>query len=74
MVEMTIHRKWFFVHKNGKLLLDWGQGKAQEVLSGQFISYVPKDYVHAVKDEMLVGLMETGKVIRFDQEQVVIRS
>ena len=71
---MVINRKWFFVMNNGKLVLDWGQGKAQEVTSGKFVSYVPKNYAHAVEDQELIELVEKNRIVRFDQEKVVLKS
>lgn len=71
-VILNINRKWFFVLKNGVVAMDWGDGLAQEVISGKYLKYEDGDWDHAILDAELRELVETRRVVRFDDEKVAV--
>ncbi len=69
---MWINRKWFFMLNDGTVALDWGEGMAQELLSGEFICYGPDEYGHVLTNDELKILVKTGRVASFTPNQAAI--
>ena len=71
---MWINRKWIFMLKDGTATLDWGEGMAQKLLSGEFTCYTPDEYSHVLRDEEMLPLIEAGRITSFNAQQVAIRA
>lgn len=69
---MWINRQWIFKLKDGTIALDWGEGMAQELLSGEFICYAPDEYGHVLLEEEFSSLLDAGRVSTFNREQAAI--
>ncbi|GAB4580022.1 MAG: hypothetical protein Fur0022_27610 [Anaerolineales bacterium] len=69
---MWINRTWIFALADGRPALDWGEGLAQHLLSGEFICYLPEEYGHLLDDDELTALVAVGRVAEFNATQVAI--
>lgn len=69
---MWINRKWMFTLKDGTAALDWGEGVAQALLSGEFVSYTADDYSHLLRDDEMSLLVSAGRVAGFNDQQAAI--
>jgi hypothetical protein len=56
--------------KNNNIVVDWGNGTGQDVLSGQFSPLEERDVSHTTLDEELEILRKSGLVADFDTTQV----
>ena len=68
-----VSRGLVFVLKSGEVVLDWGDGRVQDILSGDFISFEERNYSHAVTDSELESLKVNGRVESYDQRTVYLR-
>ncbi len=57
---------------NGTSALDWGDGMAQELLSGAFICYSADEYGHVLTHDELTSLVQAGRVASFTPNQAAI--
>lgn len=69
---MWINRKWVFALTNGILALDWGEGMAQDLITGAFICYTPEEYGHLLDEDELTTLISDGRVSQFNADQAAI--
>jgi hypothetical protein len=56
--------------RDSSIVVDWGNGICQEVLSGRFYPIEEKDVSHTTLDEELEILRKSGLVENFDNLQV----
>ncbi len=70
----TLNRGWLLALKDGRVVVDWGEGIFQDITSGQFIESVDLIGSHTVRVEELVWLKRTGQVLDFDEAQVFVSS
>lgn len=71
---IAVNRQWVCVLRNGAIVLDWGDGKAVDMISGDFIPYEPKSFSHAVQDDELETLKHMGRVSSYDAINVYLTS
>ncbi|NUM47258.1 MAG: hypothetical protein HUU38_21365 [Anaerolineales bacterium] len=69
-IIMWINRQWVISLTNGTAALDWGEGMAQDLLSGEFLCYSAEEYGHTLRDEDLTALHASGRVASFTALQV----
>lgn len=69
---MWINRKWLFAPTHGTPALDWGEGMAQELISGVFFRCPPEEHDHLLSDAELTALIATGRVAEFNANQAAI--
>jgi hypothetical protein len=69
-----VDRQWISVLMDGRLVLDWGEGLVQDILSGDFVFVEKSEYSHPIRDDELDILVRAGRVERFDTRQVSIYS
>lgn len=72
-VLMPINRNWFF-RKESSFYLDWGEGLAQELLTGAFVLLANDDHRVTLVDADLSFLASQGRVASFDADRVVVRA
>lgn len=68
---MWINRIWIFTLADGTPAIDWGEGMAQELVSGKFV-YVPGTRGHALLDDELDALRAAGHIAQFTETQVAL--
>ncbi len=71
---MPINRQWIYILRNGTPVFDWGDGLAQDLMSGDFLDYEKNDISHPIQDNELEMLKRAGRVERFDAGQVYVFS
>lgn len=57
-----INRQWVIVLKDGDIVIDWGDGLFQDVITGDFLPVLEKDVSHHILDEELDWLTRIGRV------------
>lgn len=58
--------------KTGEVVVDWGDGRVQDVLTGDFLDYDEHNYGGAVQDTDLAHLQRNGRVEFFDARTVYL--
>ena len=69
-----IDRQWIFVTRQGIVAIDWGNGYAQDIASGDFFPYSNAIYSHPATDADLELLVRMGRVERYDKRTVYVYS
>lgn len=70
----AVTRQWISVQRDGIIILDWGDGRGVDLLRGEFVSYDPKKFSHAVQDDELETLKRMGMVNDYDRQTVFLSS
>lgn len=70
---VPVTRSWVFVLKSGEVVIDWGDGRVQDILTGDFRRFEDQDYGRAVMDHDLESLKNNGRVESYDARKVVLR-
>ncbi len=70
---IPVTREWVFVLKTGEVVVDWGDGRVQDILTGDFLTFNEHDYGRAVMDQDLESLKNNGRVEAFDARMVDLR-
>ena len=69
-----ISRQWVCMLNDGTPVIDWGDGRAQDIYSGDFMEFNEKDYSHPITDPELDMLVRAGRVEHYDSQNVYIYS
>lgn len=69
-----ISRQWIYMLQNGTPVIDWGDGKVQDMYSGDFTPFDEKDYSHPITDRELDVLKNAGRVSQYDTKNVYVNS
>jgi hypothetical protein len=69
-----IPRGLVFVLKSGEVVVEWGEGRVQDILTGDFLDFKESDYAGAVSDSDLEVLKKNGQVVSYDNRIVVVQS
>ena len=69
---IPVTRGWVFVLKSGEVVIDWGDGRVQDILSGDFLVYDEKDFGRAVQDTDLENLRNNGRVVSWDARTIYL--
>jgi len=67
---VPVARSWVYVLKSGEVVVDWGDGRVQDVASGEFITVSESDYDRPVSDTELDQLKLNGRIERYDVRMV----
>lgn len=70
---LPIPRGWILMTKNGEVVLDWGDGRVQDVLTGEFLQPRDPDFGRPATDGDLEVLRKSGRVESFDARTVYLR-
>ena len=70
----SITRQWISVQRDGAIVLDWGDGRAVDLMRSEFVVYEPHLFSHAVQDDELETLKHMGIVHDYDQSVVYLIS
>lgn len=69
---VAINRQWIYVLRNGSIVLDWGDGRAVDLIRSEFIPYEPAHFSHPVQDDELETLKRMGLVSSYDAQQAFL--
>ena len=61
-----VPKHYLYVLKDGAMVVDWGEGQVQDVMSGDFQSFKDSDIGHPMTDRELDVLMLRGRVVSYD--------
>jgi hypothetical protein len=65
-------RDLIFMLKSGEIVVDMGDGRVQDVRTGEFIAFSERDYGRAVTDADLEMLKNNGRVIAYNPRMVYL--
>lgn len=71
---VPIDRQWIFVLRDGRPVLDWGDGLVQDLLNGEFVNFSKETISHPIQDDDLEMLKRAGRIERFNDRQVYVYS
>ena len=69
-----VNRHWIGVQRDGAIILDWGDGRAVDLIQGIFVKYDPQKFSHAVQNDELETLKRMGMVSDYDDTNVYLTS
>lgn len=67
-----IPRDLVFVLRTGETVVDWGDGRVQDIETGEFLDFKEPDYGRPIADSDLERLRNSGRVERFNARTVYI--
>jgi len=70
---LAVPRGWVFVLRTGEYVVDWGDGRVQDLLSGEFQKFIESQYGRAISDSDLASLKNNGRVESYDSTTVYLR-
>jgi hypothetical protein len=70
---IVVPRESVFVLKNGRTVVDWGDGRVQDILTGEFLPFEERDYGGALTDSELDVWRKNGRVESYDPRMVHLR-
>ena len=68
-----IPRDLIFVLRGGETVVDWGDGRVQDIETGRVYPFNERDYGRAVTDRDLDRLVNAGRVVDYDVRLVYLR-
>lgn len=68
-----IPRDLMFALQSGEIVVDWGDGRVQDVESGEFLDFQESDYGRPISDIDLDRLLYAGRITGYDARQVFLR-
>ncbi len=71
---VAINRVWMLVLHNGCVIIDWGDGVFQDLLSGAFIESIDLCGSHPVSDNELAWLKRSSQIEDYDDQQVYLNA
>ena len=70
---IPVSRDLVFVLQSGEVVFDWGNGRVQDILTGDFIPFQESDYGRGVTDADLDILKNNARVDHYDTRIVFLR-
>ena len=67
-----INRQWIFVTREGIVAIDWGNGLAQDIATGDFFEYKATLYSRPAGDRELDQLVRMGRIEKYDHTTAYI--
>ncbi len=69
---VAINRHWVMVMKDGAVLMDWGNGLFQDLLTGEFLENVEQAGSHTIQEDELEWLKRTARIQEYDADMVYL--
>ena len=69
---LPVERQYFLVAHDGSVIIDWGNGRQQDVLTGEFRTLPVDSFFRPVQDHELNRLIAAGRVESFDRRLVYV--
>jgi hypothetical protein len=70
---MPVPRSLVFLMVTGEAVVDWGDGRVQDIMSGGFMTYSESNYSRPLTDVELQTLKNNGRVEDYDDRMVYLR-
>lgn len=70
---LAINRQWVLILNNGLVVVDWGQGVFQDIITGEFLENASLVGCHKILDQELDWLKRTANIAGFDEAQVYVQ-
>jgi hypothetical protein len=70
----SVTRQWISVQRDGAIVLDWGDGRAVDLIRGEFVTYDASLFSHAIQEDELDTLKRMGIVYDYDALNVYLTS
>ena len=67
-----INRQWVFVTRKGIIAIDWGNGLAQDIATGDFFEYQQSPHSRAADDLELEQLVRMGRIECYDDNTIYV--
>jgi len=67
-----INRQWVFITRDGIIAIDWGNGTAQDIATGDFFAYRQEMYSHPADDLALEQLVRMGRAEKYDDNTLYV--
>ena len=71
---MIVNRQWVLVTPDGRTVVDWGDGRAQDLDTGEFITFPTDVTCYSVSEDGLAYLLKTGRIEKYDNVNVHLAS
>jgi len=68
-----VARGLVFMLQTGEIVVDWGDGRVQDIQTGKFLEFQESDYGGAVTDSDLERLKDIGRVVSCTNRTVYLR-
>ena len=68
-----INRQWVCTLHDGRPIIDWGSGRAQDMFTGEFFEF-DGHYSHAITNHELDLLVRAGRVEEFNTKTVYVNA
>ena len=69
-----LKRQWIFVTPDGIVAYDWGDGQAQDLVTGEFFPAPPQHTYLTADDAVLQQLVRMGVAETFDDDYLYVRT
>lgn len=69
---IPVERQYFLVADDGSVIIDWGNGRLQDVLTGDFRTLPEDEFFRPVQDHELKRLVAAGRVESFNRRLVYV--
>jgi hypothetical protein len=69
-----IERTWICITFDGDAVVDWGDGNAQDLYSGDLIPFDDTRYSHMATDNDMDMLLRAGRIAAFDSRYVYLNN
>ena len=65
-VGTPVLKEFMYILKDGTMVVDWGEGQVQDVMTGDFMPFRESDIGHKMTDRDLDLLKKRGRVSGYD--------
>lgn len=69
-----IDRNWVCITLDGAAVVDWGDGKAQDMYTGDVLQFDSSKYSHLATDIDLDMLIRAGRASGYDQRYIYMKN
>lgn len=70
---LAISRHWVLILNNGLVVIDWGDGVFQDLMTGDFLQDVTLIGSHRIQDSELDWLKRSANIAGFDEQSVYVQ-
>lgn len=66
----AVNREWVIITHDGTLIVDWGDEKFMDVLTGEFVTIKEHEISHHPTNDELEWLVHINRVVKYDAKSV----
>ncbi len=67
-----INRNWLMMLDSGIVVIDWGDGLYQDIITGKFMRCNSEEISHVAMESELIYLKKVGRIDDFDSKHVYV--